>query len=299
MITPLLALFAIAQAPAANEFQPGRAWNDLLRQLSYGPRVPGTEGHVKCRDYIQGELKKSCENVRLQPLEHRWSRDGKTYKMWNILGEQNWKSAKRRVVLFAHWDTRPTADQEPDEAKRQRPIPGANDGASGVAVLLELARVLKETKPDVGILYVMTDGEDLGPGLDEMFLGARAFARQLPTPKADYGILLDMIGDSDLKVPMEPNSLHYAGNLSYQLYKHAASIGLGNTFPMVEGPEIEDDHMPINEAGLPTIDLIDFTYAPWHRLSDTSDKCAPGSLGKVGKLLQTWLQKKPGFDIKG
>lgn len=302
MVSPGIILAALSLFQGATEasktFQPSRAYADLQKQVAFGPRVPNTPGHIACRDWIESELKKTCTNVRLQPLTHTWSRDHSERKMWNIIGEQNWKDAKIRVALYAHWDTRPIADQEDDPTRASKPIPGANDGASGVAVLLELARVLKETHPEVGIEYVFTDGEDLGPGLDEMFLGARVFANAKQDPKPDYGILLDMIGDKDLTVPMEPNSLHYAGNLLFDLYNHASSIGLGSTFPKVEGPEIEDDHMPLNEAGLKTIDLIDFTYPSWHTLNDTPDKCSAESLGKVGKLLQTWLEKHPAWNPK-
>lgn len=281
--------------PAGNQFDENHAWSMLKQQVAFGPRVPGTQNHIRCRDWIAEQLKTSCDNVHLQDLEHKWSQNGKTIKMWNVIGEQNWKSSQVHVVLFAHWDTRPEASQEQNEYRRMRPIPGANDGASGVAVLLELARVLKETHPEVGIQYVFTDGEDLGPGLDEMFLGARAYAKALGANKPNYGILLDMIGDKDLTVPMEPNSVGYAKDLSYELYAHAARVGLGSTFPMVEGPTIEDDHIPINQAGLPTVDLIDFTYDAWHTLDDTPDKCSAKSLGKVGKLLQTWLERKPAY----
>jgi hypothetical protein len=147
-------------------------------------------------------------------------------------------------------------------------------------------------------MYLFTDGEDLGPDLDEMFLGAVHFSKNLPTPKPNYGILLDMIGDRDLVVPMEPNSLMYAPDLVHALYDHAEAIGLGKTFPKVEGPTISDDHLSLNEAGIPTIDLIDFDYPAWHTLADTVDKVSAESLGKVGKLLQTWLEKKPPFSLK-
>lgn len=299
-ILSLVALAALGQSDASApvKFDENHAWAMLKQQVAFGPRVPGTEAHVKCRDWISDELKMSCDNVRFQELQHKWSVNDKTYKMWNVIGEQNWKDSSVHVVLFAHWDSRPMASQEQNEYRRSRPIPGANDGASGVAVLLELARVLKQTHPEVGIQYVFTDGEDLGPDLDEMFLGAVAYAKQLGAKKPDYGILLDMIGDRDLTVPMEPNSMRYARELSYALYAHAAKVGLGQTFPMVEGPTIEDDHIPINEAGLPTIDLIDFSYEDWHKLSDTPDKCSARSLGKVGKLLQTWLERKPAFSPK-
>ncbi|HZH98501.1 MAG TPA: M28 family peptidase, partial [Fimbriimonadaceae bacterium] len=205
-----IALSLCACAPAQQSAAPGKfslarqakfdqdnAWQHLLKQVSFGPRTPGSEGHIKCRDWIAEQMKKSCENVRLQEFSHKWSETGKDVKMWNIIGEQNWKDAKTRMLLIAHWDTRPYASEESDPTKAKQPIVGANDGASGVAVLLELMRVLKERKPELGIMYLMTDGEDLGPTLDEMFLGAKFFAKNLPKPKPDYGILIDMVGDKD------------------------------------------------------------------------------------------------------
>jgi glutaminyl-peptide cyclotransferase len=278
------------------KFDQKRAWEYLTKQVDFGPRAPGSEGHLKCRDYLKAELEKTCENVRLQPFTHRWSKTRNPVQMWNILGEMNYQKAKTRVVLLAHWDTRPSADMEAEESKRGLPILGANDGASGVAVLLELMNALKGRLPaDVGILVFLTDGEDLGPSLDEMFLGATHFAKNLPTPKPDYGILLDMIGDKDLRVPMERNSYFYARPLMNAIYAHAKSVGLEKTFPNEMGQWISDDHIPLNEAGLRTIDLIDFTYEPWHTLNDTVDKCAPESLFKVGKLLETWMLKSPSF----
>ncbi|MFZ4507097.1 MAG: M28 family peptidase [Fimbriimonas sp.] len=292
MVSTGLVLFAATLFTQTADFDANLAWGHLTKQVAFGPRKPGTTGHIQCRDWLTSELKKSCENVRLQELSHKWSADGKTYTMWNILGEQNWEKAKVRVLLLAHWDTRPTADMEQDDAKAAKPILGANDGASGVAVLLELARALKlQSHPDVGVMFLLTDGEDLGPGLDEMFLGARAFAKAIPTPRPEYGILLDMIGDKDLRIPIEPNSYAAAPDLVRNLYRHADKIGLGTTFPATLGPTIEDDHIPLIQAGLPTIDLIDFDYAPWHTLGDTVDKCSPASLGKVGRLLASWLRQ--------
>lgn len=285
---------AVAE-PVAPKFDAARSFEWLERQVALGPRVPGTEAHQKCRDLILAETKANCDEAALDPLSHRWSRNGQDVQMWNVVGSQNWKDATTRVVLLAHWDSRPSAEQDPDPAKRDLPIPGANDGASGVAVLLELMRHLKAAAPKtLGIRYVFTDGEDLGPGLDEMFLGAVAYAKALKPPKPDYGILLDMIGDKDLEVPMEPNSYAMAKGPTTALYLYAEKIGLGKTFPRRLGPEILDDHLSINEAGVPTLDLIDFDYAPWHTSADTPDKCSPASLGKVGTLLLSFLsQSKP------
>jgi glutaminyl-peptide cyclotransferase len=231
--------------------------------------------------------------VRLQEFEHVWSQTGKPVKMWNVIGERNWKDAEVRILLLAHWDTRPIADMERDPAKAAKPIVGANDGASGVAVLLELMRVTKNLSPKIGLMFLMTDGEDLGPDLDEMFLGAKAFVKRMPSPRPDYGILLDMVGDKDLKIPMEPNSYYYAPELMREFYANAQRMGLGSTFPSEVGPAIEDDHIPLNQAGIPTIDLIDFSYPYWHTLADTPDKCSPQSLGKVGRAVEGWLRREP------
>jgi len=276
-------------------FKQDLAWNHLQKQCAFGPRVPGTKAHADCRDYIVEEMKKSCENVRLQPFTHVWSQNKQELKLYNILGEQNWKDAKVRVVLLAHWDSRPYCDQDPDPANQKKPVLGANDGASGVAVLLELMRCLKGRLKDVGILYLMTDGEDLGPELDEMLLGAAYFAKNLPSPKPDYGILLDMVGDKNLRIPVEEYGYSFARDLVQQFYRHAKAVGLQETFPYVQGGWIVDDHKPLNEAGIPTMDLIDFTYPQWHTAKDTPEHCSADSLGKVGLMLESWLLKTPPY----
>jgi glutaminyl-peptide cyclotransferase len=240
-------------------------------------------------------MKKTCDNVHLQELTHRSAKNGEDVHMWNVIGEQNWKDAAVHVLLMAHWDSRPTANEDPDPENRTKPIPGANDGASGVAVLLELARAIKDRHPGVGIMYVMDDGEDLGPGIDEMFLGADFFAKNLPSPKPDYGILLDMIGDKDLAVPMEKNSRFRAETLTRAFYSNAMKIGLSKTFPYEMGPEILDDHLTLNDHGVPTMDLIDFTYAPWHTLKDTPEYCSAESLKKVGVALESFLLRPRPF----
>jgi Zn-dependent M28 family amino/carboxypeptidase len=242
---------------------------------------------------ILEESRKHCARAELQPFRHQWSKTNKDVEMWNVLAFHNWEKAKVRVVLAAHWDTRPSADQENDSKKAAKPIMGANDGASGVAVLLELMRLNKSLPEDIGVCYAFFDGEDLGPELSEMFLGATYYSGHLKPPKPDYGILLDMIGDKDLKVPVEPNSYQKAQKVTVALYRHAKKVGLEKTFPMEYGPEIFDDHLSMNAAGIPTVDLIDFDYEHWHTLEDTVDKCSAESLGKVGKLLDTWLRVTP------
>lgn len=290
-----LALLAAGQYTPPMQFDSARAWGHLLQQVSFGPRYAGTEGHAKCRTWLLEEMGRHLDNVRPQEFDHHWSHSGKKLRMANLLGELNWQNAKSRVVLLAHWDTRPFATEEPNLSDSRKPILGANDGASGVAVLLELMRVLKGRTGDVGIQFLLTDGEDLGPTLSEMFLGADHYARNLPNPKPTSGILLDMVGDKRLRIPVEPNSYDAAPALIQAFYSHAKAIGMQDTFPWTLGPALSDDHLPLIEAGIPTIDLIDFDYPAWHTLKDTPDQCSAESLGKVGRMMESFLLKKPPF----
>lgn len=297
MITALL-LFSVTlwqQTPAPKiSFSKEFAWKHLVDQCDFGTRVPGTAPHVKCRDYIADHLRKFCDDVALEPFTHHWTYDGSERPMWNIVGRQNWDNAKVRIALFTHWDTRPFASQERDQDKAKKPILGADDGASGTAVLMELARIMKVRRPaELGIEYVCVDGEDLGPSIDEMFLGAVYHSEHFSDPKPDYGILLDMIGNEGVRVPMEPNSYSAAKPLLSAFYGKAQQWGYGSVFPQDWGPEILDDHLSINKAGVPTIDLIDFSYPQWHTLDDTPEHCSADSLGKIGGMLQKWLTQQP------
>ncbi|MFY7951852.1 MAG: M28 family peptidase, partial [Armatimonadaceae bacterium] len=192
--------------------------------------------------------------------------------------------APTQILLCAHWDTRPTADQEIDPTKRKRPIDGANDGASGVAVLLELARNLAEKKPNVGVQFVFFDGEDFGPGIENMFLGAKAYAAKPLFPKPAFGILIDMIGDKNLGIYRELNSDAVAADINTLVFKAAKDLGV---VAFVDEPrhEILDDHLPLIRKGWKVIDLIDFDYGPWHTLDDTVEQCSPASLKAVGDVL--------------
>ena len=241
-------------------------------------------------------MKKSCEDAHTQDFSYYWRYGHKMLKMANLIGTQNWKDAKVRVVLLAHWDCRPEADQDPNPANRNKPILGADDGASGVAVLLELARVMKDRLPkDVGVMYFMTDGEDVGPDSAEMYLGVKQFMKEVPKPAPDYGILLDMIGNKDVVVKMEQSSMRLAPDLLREFYKSAADNGLSSTFPAEVGDDIEDDHLVLNSGGIPTIDLIDFEFKPWHTLGDVPSTCSADSLKKIGAGLESWLLRDPPY----
>lgn len=223
---------------------------------------------------------------------------GKNLPMDNVVGEINWKDAKTRVVLVTHWDTRPFADQDPDPANRRKPIMGADDAASGTAVLIELAHIIKAHPLDksVGVRFLLVDGEDLGPGSNEMYLGAIAYGKS-EGPRGDYGILLDMIGDKDQKIPMEQSSMRLVPKLQEAVYEWAKKVDplVANAFPARVGDDIEDDHLALIAAGLPTVDLIDFDYPYWHTVEDTPDKISAASLGNVGRLLDSWLRRSPAW----
>ena len=277
------------------------AWDYLIKQVDFGPRVPGTGPQIKCRDYLLAELKKGCPDAHIQRLTHHWTYNNTDVPVFNVIGTQNWKDAKVRVVLLAHWDSRPFADgpKSPDYLKNPlpyNPIPGADDGASGVAVLLELAQDLKGRLPaDVGVLYLLDDGEDLGPKLEEMLLGVDYFAAHLPDPKPDYGILLDMIGNTNTVIPEEVESVKYADRVVKAFFANAGAVGLAKTFPAITGQDLEDDHLPLIQRGVPTIDLIDFKYAQWHTVEDKPKYCSQQSLEAVGIALESFLLKRPAF----
>lgn len=286
----------------AYKFDGKVAWQYLLKQVSFGPRVPGSDAQIKCRDWMIEELKKGCDDVHVQHLTHHWTYKNKDLDIYNVIGSQNWKESPIHVLLLAHWDSRPVADMDPNQANHDTPIPGADDGASGVGVLLELAQAIKDRHPGVGVMYLLDDGEDLGPQIEEMLLGVDYFADHLPDPKPDYGILLDMIGQTGLSVPEERNSYFQAQNLTRAFYANANKIGLGDVFPQELGEEIEDDHLPLLAKGIPTLDLIDFDYPQWHTLDDTPIHCSEKSLQETGVALESFLLRDHPFkpeSVKG
>ena len=266
-------------------FDGDRAYTQLKAQTGFGPRNPNSAGHAKCLSFLIDELGKYAEKVTRQNFVHT-GYDGETLTLSNVFGSFN-AAASDRILFLAHWDTRPRADQEKAPEKQRQPVLGANDGASGVAVLLELARLLKEMPPSVGIDMLLVDGEDYGKehDIESYFLGARYFMKtKSPNYKPRFAILLDMVGDRDLQFPMEQNSMKYAPQIVELIWSTAEKLGI-TQFVNVPGEEISDDHIPLNAGGIPTVDIIDFQYAHWHTLQDTPDKCSSESLEAVGKVM--------------
>jgi glutaminyl-peptide cyclotransferase len=266
------------------------AFELLRRQVAFGPRVPGMPGHAAQLEWMTSFLRERADSVTLQRFTHTAS-DGNVLALSNVFAQFRPEHATR-VLLIAHWDTRPTADMDTD--RPDEPIPGANDGASGVAVLLELANVFARHAPPIGVDILLVDGEDYGPGEADMYLGAKHFATRLPPGyRPLYGILVDMVGDLTPLFPIEGNSQQFAPEVVNRVWYVAEQIGLGHMFPRRVGSYITDDHIPLNQAGIRTINIIDFDYGPnnayWHTHEDRIENTGPVGLGAVGRVIATLI----------
>ena len=279
-------------------FDEDHAFSYLVAQCDFGPRNPGSDGYYACLDYLITELDQSANEIILQDFSYQERRYNKQYNLQNIIARFN-PDSEFQTVISAHWDTRPWADQEDLRQDRDQPIIGANDGASGVATLLELAKIMGENPPPIGVNLVFFDGEDQGvPGVNETYCqGSRFFAKNLPIPRPDEAINLDMVGDKQLVLPIERYSLEYHPQLVRHLWDRAKEMGLDAFIGRVDYA-IYDDHIPLNEiAGIPSIDIIDFKYPNsyanfWHTLNDIPENCSEESLGQVGALMVDYIYNR-------
>jgi glutaminyl-peptide cyclotransferase len=233
-------------------------------------------------------LERYGANVSLQPFEAVLT-TGDTLRLVNIIGNYH-RESKRRILLGAHYDTRPRADRDPDPSNRHMPIPGANDGASGVAVLLECARLFGGVRPPIGVDLVFFDGEDYGEEgtAADYILGSAHFAANLKGYRPSAVIIVNMVGERDAKIEVEAYSASYSALLVDDLFTIAERLGI-DAFERTKGYPLIDDHLPFIRAGIPAIVLIDFDYPYWHTLEDTPDKCAPESLESVGRVLVEYI----------
>jgi glutaminyl-peptide cyclotransferase len=273
-------------------------------QLAFGPRVPGTPGATKAGDWIVEQMKQRADTV----IEQRWTHktlDGKTIPLRNVLARFN-PQATQRILYVTHWDTRPIADSDPVLGNRNTPIPGANDGAAGVGLLVALGDALKKARPTVGVDLLFVDGEDYGQSFDapysDVLLGSQYFADHLPSPdyRPIFGILWDMIGDKDLNILQEGKSVAQAPEIVSRVWQRAADLGYEKYFVPRGGLDITDDHVPLLAKGLRVIDVIDYDYGPMgangeaspnyhHTLQDTIDKISAKSLQAVGDVALSLL----------
>ncbi len=273
-------------------FNADSAYHYIKTQVDFGPRTPNSPAHEACGDYLIQEMNRFGAIVTVQKADLKgW--DGKTLKARNIIGTYN-PEKKTRVLLLSHWDSRPWSDNDPNPANRNKPVDGANDGASGVGVLIEIARQMQQQKPEIGVDILFVDMEDYGSqsNEDSWCLGTQYWARNPHTPgyKAQYGILLDMVGAPNATFPREGFSMRYASNIVDKVWKTADESGFGNYFLNKQGSFITDDHVPIIQiAGIPTIDIIHLTDngfgAYWHTQDDTLKNIDKNTLKAVGTTL--------------
>lgn len=262
---------------ASAQFDAQRAYSDVLFQESLGPRLPASEAHAQIIEWIVKQADTAGWDVQIQDTEKLG------HPIRNIIAKRG--QGQPWIILGAHYDSRMVADQDPDQSRRTQPVPGANDGASGVAVLLELARTIPvETKGQIWLVFF--DAEDQGslPGWD-WILGSRALAESL-TNAPEAVVIVDMIGDANLNIYKERNSDPAITN---SIWASAAALGYENQFISNYKYTMLDDHTPFLERGIRAVDMIDFDYPYWHTTADTADKVSPESLEAVGKTLLHWL----------
>jgi len=286
------------------DFNADTAYAYVKAQLAFGPRVPNTPAHEKCAAYLSDELSSHCKNVLIQKGRIK-AFNGTFLNFQNIIA--SWKpESNNRIFLCAHWDSRPFADHDPDPANRRKPVDAANDGASGVGILLEVARQINLRQPEIGIDILLFDVEDYGPPQDEAVeenadeqwgLGAQYWSNH-PHKQgyfARYGILLDMVGAPGATFLMEGISMQYAPEIMKAVWNTANRIGYSGYFRFEQGSYITDDHGPINKIlGIPTIDIIHLDknsqtgfYPYWHTTKDNLAAIDKATLKAVGQTLLT------------
>jgi Zn-dependent M28 family amino/carboxypeptidase len=274
------------ESGAGNQlFEGSRAYSAIKTQVEFGPRVPGTPAHLACAEYLAERLGSLADSTWHDSWNHL-NAAGDTLKLFNICVSFQ-PDALRRVLLCAHWDTRPVAEHDPDPSRRDLPIPGANDGGSGVAVLLELARVFSVDQPQVGVDIVLFDCEDYGDFYadKDVLVGSRRFAEKNRRYRPEMGILLDMVGDRQASLPYEGNSWASLPQHCRLVWETAETLGYGQIFVKQVGPAVIDDHIPLLRSGIRCIDIIQMGLPYWHTHQDTPDKCSPSTLEAVGRTL--------------
>lgn len=276
-------------------FNKDSAYSFVQKQVSFGPRVPGTTGHKLCGEWIIEKAKSFGATVITQDFQGE-AFNGTKFEAKNIIVSYN-PVSKTRIILAAHWDTRIVADHDPDKSKQNQQVMGADDGASGVSVLLEIARQLQTNPiPNLGIDLIFFDAEDQGgEGGDgsDWCLGAQYWARHKHAPnyQAKYGILLDMVGAKVPRYTREGASVTYASSLLDKVWSLAQKMGYGNSFVNENSPLVLDDHYFINkEAGIPMIDIINRPtnnnfVAHWHTVNDQIANIDPESLRFTGQVV--------------
>lgn len=292
------------------DFCADSAYQYIAEQVAFGPRVPGTPAHDACAEYLCNKLKAFGADSIIEQKAHVTAFNGTKLPMTNIIARFNSES-KRRIMLIAHYDTRPWADSDPNPQNRQTPILGANDGGSGVGVILEIARNIGKRAPEIGIDIFFTDCEDYGVSAqtpnesnDSWCLGTRYWSNNhVPynsvAEMPEYGILLDMVGGENAVFPIEYHSQNMASTATIRVWSEAERLGFGERFPRNIGGAVEDDHIYVTAAGIPTTDIIECSNnytgsfpATWHTLDDNLENISRKTLDIVGKTVLTVIYRE-------
>ena len=297
------------QSVVSIEFNADSAYAFCAAQCSFGPRTMNSEAHDKCGEWIQQKFSQYGYQVELQKADLK-GYDGTILKSTNIIAHSPStlnSQPSTHILICAHWDSRPWADNDPDEANHRKPVMAANDGASGVAVMLELARLLQQNdSASMAVDFICFDAEDWGipqweeeVNSDSWALGAQYWAENIQRSTSNaqryqYGILLDMVGGQGAKFYRESNSMQYARNVVERVWQAASTAGYGSTFPYKDSGGVTDDHVPVNEkAGIPCIDIINYypdceqsSFGPtWHTVNDDMQHIDKNTLKAVGQTL--------------
>jgi len=288
-------LFELKAQSVIPKFDANNTYQYIKEQIKFGSRNPNSMAHSAALNYLFNTLSKYTQNVTKQSFNYT-GYNGEVLKLTNIIAKFN-PQDKNRIMICAHWDSRPRSDHSKDPSKMNLPVLGANDGASGVAVILELARILNENKINYGIDLVLFDGEDYGleSDLSNFSLGSKYYSSKLINDTFPaFAVLLDMVGDKDAKFKIEKNSKDYAPDLVDLFWNKAAQIG-ADKFTTQISPPIYDDHISLNQAGLKTIDIIDSDLIGadtplerrnyWHTENDTIDNIGVETLQQVGDVV--------------
>jgi hypothetical protein len=275
------------------EFDGTAAFGYIQTQIGFGPRVPGTKAHEQMGDWLDSLLRERADTVILQSWKHATT-GGDTLPLRNFIARFN-PAAANRLLLLAHWDSRPVSDS-PRSQDSTKAVLGANDGGSGVALLLGVADALKRTPPALGVDLLFVDGEDYGDFTEapaDVLIGSRHYgANQLPGPKPLYAVLFDLVADKDLQLYQEGNSLIGAPEVVELVWNTAKDLGYGGYFISSPRHTLIDDHLELQKAGIRAIDVVDFDYPPWHTEYDTIDKVSAASLQVVGDVAMALIRRE-------
>lgn len=292
-LVAFLLLAACREAPRVREFDGTSAFRYIETQVGFGPRIPNTEAHAKMAAWLDSILLTRSDTLVVQKWDHVTSK-GDTLHLTNFIARFN-PQATKRLLFLAHWDSRPIADS-PKSPDKTRPVPGANDGGSGVALLLGVADVLKRSPTTLGVDLLFDDGEDYGDfektPLD-VLMGARYYAaHQVAGPQPLYAVLWDLVADKDLQIYEEGNSLVGAPEVVERVWETARE--LGHSTYLIPSPKhtLIDDHLELQKAGIRAIDVVDFDYPSWHTPDDTIDKVSAASLQIVGDVAVGLIRKE-------